>query len=134
MLNAKHALVELNRIASRKPERSSLLANFIEQNVPLLSRIAIEVAVEEGDPIGKILARKLANSPDPKLAISLLSLIPGHTVALKETAVIITAQIILAVQSLPGMVPTAIASARTAYAFRLSEAGRLEDSLHEWTL
>ncbi len=60
MLNddsAHQALTRLNRLAQRNEQGSTWLENCFNHDPARLPEIAIEVAVETGDPIGQVLAR-----------------------------------------------------------------------------
>ena len=51
-----HTLTSLNRLASRRPQSENLLRELFDGRVEELALAALEVAVESGDPIGRILA------------------------------------------------------------------------------
>jgi tetratricopeptide (TPR) repeat protein len=50
------------------------------------------VAIETGDPLGTILTSCLRDSPNPALSTKLHRLIPEHTTALQELAIVVTEQ------------------------------------------
>ncbi|MGV2340322.1 MAG UNVERIFIED_CONTAM: hypothetical protein LVR18_42150 [Planctomycetaceae bacterium] len=99
------------------------IEEFLARDPEVTAPLAIEVAIEEGEPMGRRLANVLKHA-DPGLAVRLHDQIPGRTTALQEAAIIVTAQIPIAAQRLPGIPLTAIASTRISLAYRLSESGR----------
>ena len=124
MFRAEHLLVTMNRLAARKPEAMRHLEDFLAQDLPTLAPLAIDVAIEQGDPLGRALANVLTTAPDPGLAVQLHDRIPGRTTALREAAVIICGQIAIAAEAIPGIPAASIASTRISLAYRLSEAGQ----------
>src|SRR5262245_15273367 len=58
-MNAKHTLTVLNRLAHRKPQRAVRLEKALQGRLDKLADTALEVAVETGDPIGRVMARKV---------------------------------------------------------------------------
>ena len=124
MLRATNLLVMLNRIAGRNPDSIGKIEEFLARDPEVTAPLAIEVAIEEGDPMGRALANVLLKHADPGLAVRLHDQIPGRTTALQEAAIIVTAQIAIAAQRLPGIPLTAIASTRISLAYRLSESGQ----------
>ncbi|MFO0221694.1 MAG: hypothetical protein ACK56E_00135, partial [Planctomyces sp.] len=94
MFRAEHLLVTLNRLAARKPEAMRHLEDFLVQDLPTLAPLAIDVAIEQGDPLGRALANVLTRAPDPELAFKLNDRIPLSTTALREAATVVAAQMI----------------------------------------
>ncbi len=82
-----HALTVLTRLAQRKPESANLLERALSGDLELLAEAAMDVAVETGDPIGRVLAKSLSDRPDSALAKTIESKVPEQTVALRELAV-----------------------------------------------
>jgi hypothetical protein len=64
----------LTRLAQRHPEAREWLAGALNGRLPRLARIAVEVAVETGDPIGRVLALEVKKGCPPDLILNLLRL------------------------------------------------------------
>ncbi len=64
---AKQALTLLTRLAQRLPEGEHRLRQVLEDRLDDLAGPALEVAVETGDPIGKVLAEVLSRLARPSL-------------------------------------------------------------------
>jgi tetratricopeptide (TPR) repeat protein len=92
MENAKHALTVLNRLAHRRPEQRRQLELALRGRLERLGLIAVEVAIETGDPIGDVLADVLREGADLNLLERLQALLPKDTTALRETAVEVARQ------------------------------------------
>ena len=71
MFRAEHLLVTMNRLAARKPEAMRHLEDFLAQDLPTLAPLAIDVAIEQGDPLGRALANVLEQHADIDLAVDL---------------------------------------------------------------
>jgi hypothetical protein len=84
-------LTVLTRLVQRKPERVEWLAQVLGANLDQLAELALAVAIEMGDPIGRVLADVLRQHPDVTLAARLVQQLPERTVALQELAFIVTA-------------------------------------------
>lgn len=93
-MELRHALTVLTRMAARKSEQAAHLACAFEGRLEQLAEPALEVAVETGDPIGKVLALKVEDGCNPKLALRLLRLCQkdffDSSVPLREVAVAAT--------------------------------------------
>lgn len=85
-----HALTVLTRLAGRRPQEASKLLRALEGRLNVLAPLAMEVASETGDPIGRMLSVAIKRSGDTALAARLVKLLPKNTTALKEAAVVIT--------------------------------------------
>ncbi len=64
----RSALTHLARLAHRRPERRQLLVQAFEGRLDELAKPAADVAVETGDPIGKVLAERLAQEGSVEIA------------------------------------------------------------------
>ncbi|MFM7865815.1 MAG: hypothetical protein ACKPHU_16490, partial [Planctomycetaceae bacterium] len=53
MLRAANLLVMLNRIAGRNPDSIVKIEEFLARDPEVTAPLAIEVAIEEGDPMGR---------------------------------------------------------------------------------
>ena len=93
-MDCKNGLTVLTRIAARNPEESHKLEAALKGRLEHLAPLAIEVALETGDPIGQTLACVLSVKPDPTLANDLRKHIPKKTVALREVALEVMQQCI----------------------------------------
>lgn len=58
-MNPKHTLTVLNRLANRKPRKAAQLERALRGRLDTLASTALEVAVETGDPIGRMMAKKV---------------------------------------------------------------------------
>lgn len=120
---ARHALTVLTRLAGRRPDETGKLAKALAGRLNKLGGIAVDVAIETGDPVGRVLAELLRDSPDPDLSRALVNRIPGHTTALIEAAIVIAEQARIGCQ--PEDAPRLAAE----HATRLADAGRRSESL-----
>lgn len=131
MQAAKSAITTLNRLAHRRPENEKLVEQFLLEDIDSLAPLAIEVAIEDGDPVGLILATVLERHPNPRRALTLLSLIPDNTVALRQVGITVASQILAASVASVSLPKAIVADFRTTLAFRLAEAGRLVEARDE---
>jgi hypothetical protein len=69
MLQATKLLVMLNRIAGRNPDSIAKIEEFLARDLEVTAPLAIEVAIEEGGPIGRALPNVLQRHADPRLAM-----------------------------------------------------------------
>ena len=94
---ARNCLTVLTRLAARRPaEESTLRAVFDSGDLVVLMRLAMEVAVQTGDPMGRILAEELhtrATSATPSLTSAqvreLLAEVPFRTTELREAGMML---------------------------------------------
>jgi tetratricopeptide (TPR) repeat protein len=131
MLRAANALVTLNRIAGRKPDSTRKIEEFLARDLEVTAPLAIQVAIEEGEPMGRALANVLKKRADPDLAMRLYPQLPVRSVELQDAAIIVTEQIASAVQERPGICVTSVAATKISFAYRLSEAGQHERAVSE---
>lgn len=87
-----NGLTMLDRCAQNYPPVADSLASILNHDLENLAPIATAVAVETGDPIGRILAECLQAEPAPSIAYRLESQLPVWTTALRELAVTATQQ------------------------------------------
>jgi hypothetical protein len=64
-MDSRHALTVLNRLAFRCPAETGKLARALRPRLNELAAVAIEVAVESGDPVEKVLAALLKKAVIP---------------------------------------------------------------------
>lgn len=90
MNEARHALTVLTRLAGRRPQEVVRLEQALSGRLERLGRIALEVAIESSDPMGRVLERILRQERNLIAAVALVDYLPRDTTALREAAVTIT--------------------------------------------
>ncbi len=89
-----NSLTLLTRLARRRPEAARWLAAALSRDLGRLSFVALDVALETGDPIGTILARLATESASPELLATLAERCDGdpyrNSVLLMELALAVT--------------------------------------------
>jgi len=90
MDEARHALTVLTRLAGRRPQEALRLEQALSGRLERLGRIALEVAIESSDPMGRVLERMLRQEDNLVAATALVGHLPRDTTALREAAVAIT--------------------------------------------
>jgi tetratricopeptide (TPR) repeat protein len=131
MLRATNLLVTLNRIAARNPDSIKKIEEFLARDLEVTAPLAIEVAVEEGDPMGRALANVLERHTDPSLGDQLSHLIPDRTTALREVAVIIAQQLVAISSSIADVAGVKQLPAKFHLARRWADNGQYEPALKE---
>jgi len=128
--NPADALTVLNRAARDDAAFEAVLQDVMGERLAALAIPACETAIRSGDPIGRLLAERLAEAPNPTLAAALLDVLPWETVALREVAREANQQ------ALTGAADTDDEDARSTrarmlanLAKRLSDEGRREEAL-----
>lgn len=86
--NPRRSLHHFNSLAKRRSEERKLLFNILQGRMESLGEIAMEIAINSGDPIGQVMAEVLENEPNPQLASQLVDKIPYPTTALRELAAV----------------------------------------------
>lgn len=129
------ALTYLTRIARRKEyDRAWLIRAFAGRPLEELAEAALEVAVETGDPIGKILADRIEQAPRSdahyRLVERLLEKLPEHSLALSELAALLPSQLLDFERSKDRCDLERIAFLTNYLAARLGGLGKWEDSMH----
>lgn len=127
-LDPKSALTLLTRLAQRRPVEARQLERALSGRFRRLASLAVDVAVETGDPIGRIAASLLDAEPDAALAERLFPLLPTETVALRELAVEVTRQCLAAARAASEVGLRAAKLAGTL-GIRLHALGRVRDAL-----
>jgi tetratricopeptide (TPR) repeat protein len=89
---AHAALTALTNAAKAFPEVRNPLAEAIAKRLPRIWKTALAVAQQTGDPLGRILAEALEQTPRPAMATEIEAALPDHTIALRELAVVATQQ------------------------------------------
>ncbi len=121
---AAHGLVVLTRMNRAHYEARDWLGEVLAADLARLVVPAIDVAVQNGDPIGVVLAACLEREPRPDLAVGMMDKIPEQTVALRELAVVITEQ----AAGVAGEADV-VALLKNNLGNRLSDLGRREEAL-----
>ncbi len=86
-----HSLTVLTRIAQRYKEKGEpWLEQTLNHDPDRLIPMAVQVAQETGDPIGRVAAKVLEAHPDRELARRMHDDLPIETTALRELALVIT--------------------------------------------
>ncbi len=130
---AHNGLTVLTRLAQRDPAQAGWLDRALSNRLDRLAEIALIVAIESGDPIGRVLADVLARDADPELAAKLIRLLPERTVALRETKLEVIRLHLDGLHATPEPVPLQtkrdIAGYASNLAAALSALGHREDAL-----
>jgi tetratricopeptide (TPR) repeat protein len=127
-LDPKSALTLLTRLARRRPVEARQLKRALSGRFRRLVSLAVDVAIETGDPIGRIAASLLEAEPDAALAERLFSLLPPETVALREFALEVTRQCLASARAAGEDGPRAAKLAGTLVT-RLHAPGRVQEAL-----
>jgi tetratricopeptide (TPR) repeat protein len=133
VIDAKHALTVLTRLANRRPQEGAKLASALEGRLDRLGPIAVEVAIETGDPIGRIIDDLIVRHGDDATARRLKPLIPSETLALRELGVTATRSALAAMEVASSAERDAFAQAALYcdLAARLSAVGKRANALQE---
>lgn len=67
----RKGLTRLTQLAQRRPGGSQLLEKSLTGRLPTLARAALEVTIQSGDPLGRLLVEQLRSSPDPGVIVGL---------------------------------------------------------------
>jgi tetratricopeptide (TPR) repeat protein len=127
-----NGLTVLARLAQRRPDAERWMEQTLAGDLERLAEPAIQVAIEIGHPMGKILAEALQKQPlgDPS---RLEPLIPSKTTELLGVGVVVMAQQWSRLQVIPKPwahdVKARAAEIATHLANRLSAAGRRQEAL-----
>src|SRR4051812_29588544 len=95
-LDQRHGLTLLTRLAQRRPEETHLLRRALAPRLDALLPAALAVAMDTGDPIGKVLADLVEAAPDTARAERIYGLVPHDTIVLREVVVVATTQLVAA--------------------------------------
>src|SRR5262249_4792889 len=89
---ALRALTGLDRATLVRPGLEAALMEVLASDLEGLAPSAISVAIQTGDPIGRLLAQVLDGQDDVPLALlGLVEQLPQQTVSLREVAALLTA-------------------------------------------
>jgi tetratricopeptide (TPR) repeat protein len=92
VLDQKHALTVLTRLAARRAEEEQKLKAALKGRLDSLASVAMGVAIETGDPIGRVLADAFEERAYDELSRTIESQIPLETTALRELALVLIRQ------------------------------------------
>lgn len=92
MLDQKHALTVLTRLASRRPQEERKLRAALAGRLDSLAPQALNVAMETGDPIGRVLAETFETRGYDELSRSIEEQVPFETTALRELGLVLIRQ------------------------------------------
>lgn len=128
-----HGLTVLTRLAQREPESEKWLYQVLRENILDLAEQAVAVAVESGEPMGRILTSVLRDYPSVDVAKKIDEYLPAYNVTLLELSVEAARQRVAAEQALSGndsqLAQAKVASLLCKYARRLIAAGQYEEAL-----
>jgi tetratricopeptide (TPR) repeat protein/glycosyltransferase involved in cell wall biosynthesis len=131
----KSALTMLDRLAHRSPTDSTWLKRGLNRHLARLARVAMDVAVETGDPIGPILAEAIEAAPEElstRLLHMLKSALPHKTIALREVGLVLAQRHLAELQARrkpPGFKDKQhLALAQLELEQRLDELGKFEEA------
>jgi tetratricopeptide (TPR) repeat protein len=88
-LDVKHGLTVLTRLAARRPDQRNRVAQALHGRLPALAPVAVDVAIETGDPIGVVLAELLADHAYDDIVKGVEVLLPVQTTSLRELALLV---------------------------------------------
>lgn len=130
------ALTRLNRIARRKAYAEAWIEGLLEQRIATLAGVALDVAIEGGDPMGRLLSRHLHALDDLELLEEIAS--RSETDVLQQSPPLLEVGLVAARQLLelrtgmwtePGMVERAeLAALWHNLSLRLDQTGALEEA------
>src|SRR5262245_26934665 len=105
LADPKHFFTYLTRLARRRPECRTLIKDALRGRLDMYAEVVMAVAVESGDPIGRVLAEALSEKPNARRAQRLAKVLPDayESTALIEVGVAITAQILTFARAAPGI-------------------------------
>ena len=128
---AKRALTVLTQAARRYPAAERALRAALSDHLEALWPVALDVAQEAGDPIGRLLAEVLEQAPQPALAIEIEASLPDEGIALRELAVVATGQALDAAREKDDGVQRdqQVAGLSNNLSNRLAGLGRREEAL-----
>jgi tetratricopeptide (TPR) repeat protein len=121
----RRALTILTRAAQERAGVRDVLAAVLRSDLQRLAPIAVEVAIQTGDPLGRILADVIYRAPaDPALLKALADVLPERSVSLQQAALVVNERRAQEGDDLPK-------AARRLHeiSVRLAEMGRLEEAL-----
>lgn len=124
-----HTLTVLARLAQSGPpgvrsEEAGLLRRLFAQRLAGTARAAVDVAIQTGDPIGRVLAAELDRNPNLEVLREVEAALPSRTVALRELGEVCSRQLARFETE-----PRVRARHLNHLSTRLADLGRWEDAL-----
>ena len=93
--DSSHILTQLTRLARGREEGSRWLEGAFERKLEKLALPALDVAVETGDPVGRVLAYKIEKDHLSEATTwKIYRKLPAFTVTLRELAAIVTTMLL----------------------------------------
>jgi hypothetical protein len=128
---ATRTLTVLTRAAQVHETAEAALREALREHLASLWNIAIDVAEETGDPIGRLLAEVLAATPEPHLAVQIMARLPTETIALRELAAVAAQQALESARAEPAGLDRDedVADLLNQLSNRLSDLGRDDEAL-----
>lgn len=106
-MDNKHALTVLNRLAAREPGQERRLAQAFQSRLDSLAELAMDIAIETGDPIGRILAREVDNRRSVELAALLMKRCEADhyciSIPLRELCLVVTKRVLAGAATDPAL-------------------------------
>ena len=136
-MNPRFTLTILTRLAARRPAAAAELRKALDGRLGRLLGTAVEVAVETGDPLGRVAAELVARQASEAMLVQLVESLDDvgrqQSVPLRELALAATARL-LALRQAAWTEPTAAQQGELALlhrnlATRLADVGRPGDAL-----
>ena len=122
---AMSALTRINWIAQRWPQKGAAQTwSALSANPARVLPMIIHVAIEFGDPIGRLAADWFEKNPNRQTALAVINLLPEQTVALRELAAAVQKTVLEDATD-----PRERAASLNNLANRLSDLGRREEAL-----
>lgn len=128
-----HGLTVLTRLVQREPENERWIYQVLKENILNLAGEAVAVAVQSGEPMGRILTSVLKDHPSVEVAKKIVEHLPSYNVNLLDLSVEAARQLVIAEQAILGndsqLSQAKVASSLCAYARRLIHIGQYEEAL-----
>ena len=131
MNKQKHeALTRLVRTYKNNPNALKHLQTILTKHLDSTALLAVEVAQESGDPIGKVLAESLAQSDNTELLFDIYEKLPSNSVALMEVSLTIAKRMVeLAKAKSDDTTDFVLAEVTASYAEALADMGQRQQAL-----
>jgi tetratricopeptide (TPR) repeat protein len=127
----RRALGVLGRVAQRSETARLALGRALEENFTAIWDVAIDVAPEVGDPLGRLLAEALERTPRPELTRRIIRHLQHPTIVLRELSAVATEQLVesLARQPRSPERDDELAGLLNDLSIRLARTGRRDEAL-----
>lgn len=125
-----HALTKLVRACKDNPATLKHLQSVLTKHLDSTALLAVEVAQETGDPIGKLLAESLAQSDNVDLIFDVYDKLPNHSVALMEVNLTLSQRMLELAKAKSGQVTDfVLAEVVASHAEALADMGQRQQAL-----